>query len=179
MIVEYLEINDNSFHIWLENNFGMISYPHWFLSWKVIWNCVNFINQSLLGYHSSGVSRLVISDSLWPHGLPPARLFCPWNPSGKNTGAGGHFLLHTVWWDETSDLLQIMFLMLLYTSHFCSFGIRHLEKISYSTEYSLGFPFQMYDMFSWIFWVVEYLQLWRVGFLLAVSQTYLKFRPTE
>ena len=33
------------------------------------------------------VSRLVVSDSLWSHGLWPTRLLCPWNSLGKNTGA--------------------------------------------------------------------------------------------
>ena len=28
----------------------------------------------------------VVFDSLWPHGLEPAKL-CPWDPPGKNTGA--------------------------------------------------------------------------------------------
>ena len=35
----------------------------------------------------------VVSDSLQPRGLRPARLLCPWNFPGKNTGVGGHFLL--------------------------------------------------------------------------------------
>ena len=30
---------------------------------------------------------------LQPHGLLPARLFCPWNFPGKNTGVDSHFLL--------------------------------------------------------------------------------------
>ena len=30
----------------------------------------------------------VTSDSLGPHGLKPARLLCPWNSPGKNTGMG-------------------------------------------------------------------------------------------
>ena len=34
----------------------------------------------------------VRSDSLRPHGLQPARLLCSWDPPGKNTGAGFHFL---------------------------------------------------------------------------------------
>ena len=38
-------------------------------------------------------SRLVGSDSLWPHGL---QLVCPWNSSGKNIGVGCHFLLHGI-----------------------------------------------------------------------------------
>ena len=36
----------------------------------------------------------VISNSLWPHGPWPARLLCPWDSPGKNTGVGCHFLLH-------------------------------------------------------------------------------------
>ena len=30
----------------------------------------------------------VISNSLRPHGLQPARLLCPWHSPGKNTGGG-------------------------------------------------------------------------------------------
>ena len=32
-----------------------------------------------------------MSDSFRPHGLQPARLLCPCNFPGKNTGAGCHF----------------------------------------------------------------------------------------
>ena len=31
---------------------------------------------------------------LRPHGLQPARLLCPWDSPGKNTGVGCHFPLH-------------------------------------------------------------------------------------
>ena len=34
----------------------------------------------------------VVSSSLSPYGLQPARLLCPWNSPGKNTGVGCHFL---------------------------------------------------------------------------------------
>jgi len=37
-----------------------------------------------------------MSDSLWPHGLQPTRLLHPWNPPGKSTGVGCHFLLQKV-----------------------------------------------------------------------------------
>ena len=37
-------------------------------------------------------SRLLVSDSLWPPGLYPAKLLCPWDTPGKNTGVGCHFL---------------------------------------------------------------------------------------
>ena len=35
----------------------------------------------------------VVSDSLQPHRLQPARLLSPWDSSGKNTGVGCHALL--------------------------------------------------------------------------------------
>ena len=34
-----------------------------------------------------------MSDSVWPHWLYSARLFCPWDSPGKNTGVGCHALL--------------------------------------------------------------------------------------
>ena len=37
---------------------------------------------------AKGQSSSVVSDSLQPHWLQPARLFCPWNSSGHNTGVG-------------------------------------------------------------------------------------------
>ena len=42
------------------------------------------------------VSCSVVSDSLRPHGLQPARLLCLWNFPGKNTGVGCHFLLQGI-----------------------------------------------------------------------------------
>ena len=38
----------------------------------------------------------VTSNSLGPHGLQLARLLCPWDFPGKNTGVGCHFLLQGV-----------------------------------------------------------------------------------
>ena len=34
----------------------------------------------------------VVSDSLWPCGLQPSRLLCPWDSPGKNTGVSCHTL---------------------------------------------------------------------------------------
>ena len=42
--------------------------------------------------HACACMRAVVSDSLLPHGLQPAKLLCPWNFPGKNTGVGCHFL---------------------------------------------------------------------------------------
>ena len=40
--------------------------------------------------------RSVMSNSLRPRGLQPARLLCPWDFPGKNTGVGCHFLLQEI-----------------------------------------------------------------------------------
>ena len=45
---------------------------------------------------SESVSCSVVSNSLRPHGLQPARLLCPWNFPGKNTGVGCHALLQRI-----------------------------------------------------------------------------------
>ena len=36
---------------------------------------------------------LQLCPTLWPHGLQPARLLCPWDFPGKSTGVGFHALL--------------------------------------------------------------------------------------
>ena len=43
--------------------------------------------------HDCVLKCSVVLDSLWPHGLWPTRLLCPWNSLGKNTGMGSHCLL--------------------------------------------------------------------------------------
>ena len=60
-------------------------------SWK-IW--LYFISVCVCTCASACCS--VVSDSLWPHGLKPARLLCPWNFPGKNTGVGCYFLLQVL-----------------------------------------------------------------------------------
>ena len=49
-------------------------------------------------------SRSVVSDSLRPNGLQPARLLCPWDFPGKNTGVGCHFLLQGIFLTQGSNL---------------------------------------------------------------------------
>ena len=45
----------------------------------------------------------VVSNSLRPHGLYPARLLCPWNSLGKNTGMGSHSLLQGIFPTQGSN----------------------------------------------------------------------------
>ena len=42
-------------------------------------------------YTLESVSYSVMSNSWQPHGLYPARLLCPWDSPGKNTGVGSRF----------------------------------------------------------------------------------------
>ena len=65
---------------------------------------------NLLKSHSSkseltckSVSCSVMSNSLWPYGLQPTRLLCPWNFPGKNTGVGGHSLLQGIFPTQGSN----------------------------------------------------------------------------
>ena len=46
----------------------------------------------------------VVSDSLQPHRLWPARLLCTWNSPGKTTGVGCHFLLQGTFPTQGSNL---------------------------------------------------------------------------
>ena len=78
----------------LENSMGCNS----------LWSCkesdtteqLSLTFTSIAGISSVQFSRSVVSNSLWPHGLQPARLLCPWDSPGKNTGAGSHSLLQGV-----------------------------------------------------------------------------------
>ena len=38
----------------------------------------------------------VVSDSLWSHGLQPAKILCSWDSPVKNTGVACHFLLQGI-----------------------------------------------------------------------------------
>ena len=45
-----------------------------------------------MAYVAAGDKCPVMSDSVQPHGLWPARLLCPWDSRCKNTGMGCHSL---------------------------------------------------------------------------------------
>ena len=61
------------------------------------------------------VSHSVVSDSLWPHGLGPTRLLCPWDPPGKNTGMDCHFLLQGIFLIQGLNLGLLQCRQILYS----------------------------------------------------------------
>ena len=66
-------------------------------------------------FGSDSVSRSVVSDSLWPHGLQATRLLCPWD-SGQEYWSGYHSLLQGIFPTQglNSGLLrcrQILYLL--------------------------------------------------------------------
>ena len=52
----------------------------------------------------------LVSSSLWPHGLSPTRLLCPWDSPGKNTGVGCHALLEGIFLTQGSKPHRLCFL---------------------------------------------------------------------
>ena len=56
--------------------------------------------------------------TLWPHGLWPARLLCPWSSSGKNTGVGSHSLLQEIFPTEGSNPGLLHCWLILYLERF-------------------------------------------------------------
>ena len=59
--------------------------------WRsAFWICASYVKSGIL-YLCLVFIRSVVSNSLRPHVLLPARLFCPQDTPGKNTGVGCHF----------------------------------------------------------------------------------------
>ena len=56
------------------------------------------------------VCVLSVSNSLWPHGLQPTSLLCPWDFPGKSTGVGCHFLLQGIFPGQGSNLFLLYLL---------------------------------------------------------------------
>ena len=72
------------------------------------------------------VSRSVVSDFVTPWTVP-ARLLCPWNSPGKNTGVGSHSLLQGVFLTQGSNL-----------------GLLHCRQILYHLSHQ-GTPVYSYN----------------------------------
>ena len=60
--------------------------------------------------HAHTRTQSLSPDSLWPHGLQPTRLLCPWDFPGKNTEVGCHFLLQGIFPTQGSKPCLLSFL---------------------------------------------------------------------
>ena len=72
----------------------------------------------ILALKCETVSCSVMSGSLWPHGLEPSSLLCPWNSPGQNTGVSCHSLLQEIFLTQRSNP-----------------GLHHCRRILYSLSY--------------------------------------------
>ena len=66
-----------------------------FINFSCLWLQSSHFHLGKLTFHCvvHMYSVALVCLTLWPHGLSPARLFCPWDSPSKNTGVGCHFLL--------------------------------------------------------------------------------------
>ena len=75
------------------------------------------------------LSCSVVSSSLQPHGLQPARLLCPWDTPGKNTGVGCHAFLQGIFptWGLNPALLHCR--ILHHLSHYLCQNILIMPQV--------------------------------------------------
>ena len=81
---------------------------------------------------SESVISLVVSVSLWRHGLEPARLLCPCNSPGKNSGVGSHCLLQGIFPTQRLNLGLPHCRQILY--HLSSQGSPWWKKVVINTS---------------------------------------------
>ena len=99
------------------------------LAWRIPWTEEHNRPQSIgsqrvkPNWNDLHVIHSVMSTSLEPHGLQPARLLCPWNSPGKNTGMDCHSFL------QGSDLAHRY--IFVYKAHMCAY------TYTYSHIYSI------------------------------------------
>ena len=108
-----------------------------------------------------------MSDSLWPHGLQPARLLSPWGFPGNNTGVGYHFLLQGIFPTQGSNS-----------------GLSHFRQMPFFYRLShQGSLVVIYKCDSWAimtaeWWRIDSFELWCWRRLLRVPWTAWRSNPS-
>ena len=77
-----------------------------------------------------------MSESLQPYGLQPARLLCPWDFPGKNTGVSCHFLLRGIFLTQGLNLGLLHCRQTLYHLNYQRSPVNRLNGSSRVTEQS-------------------------------------------
>ena len=67
-------------------------------------NICNFLWKTQAHWYSCMCTHSIMSDSLGPHALYPARLLHPWDSPGRNNGVGCHALLQGIFLTQGSNL---------------------------------------------------------------------------
>ena len=82
------------------------------------------------------LSPSVVSYSLQPHRLQPARLLYPWDSQGKNTGLGCHVLLQGIFLTQELNLHLLRFLHWQVGSlSLVPHGKPNIQKIIFKNEF--------------------------------------------
>ena len=90
--------------------------------------------QSHRHMHAAAGESLSCVWLLWPRGLQPARLLCPWDSPGRNTGVGGHFLLQGIFLTQESNFSLLHCRQIVYHLSHQGRPIRSI-KISSSSQF--------------------------------------------
>ena len=97
------------------------------------------------------------SDSLWPHGLQPARLLCPWNSPGQNTDVVSHSLLEGIFLTQESNLGLLHCRWSLYhLNHQGNYVTLYISKYWVGQNIHLGFSITSYEKTQRKFWPTQY-----------------------
>ena len=88
-------------------------------------SCIFTLNHLL----NESVSHSVVSDSMRPYGVWPARFLCPWNSPGKNTGVGCHVLLQGIF--QTQGLNPNLLWFLHWRQNLCCWDTREACNDAY------------------------------------------------
>ena len=67
---------------------------------------MNIEDTMLRRTNTTAAAASVVSNSVRPQRRQPTRLPCPWDPPGKNTGVGCHFLLQCMKVKSESEVVQ-------------------------------------------------------------------------
>ena len=89
-LLDITEIKINSSRV-VRSDLSLISLDHAVFILLYFINIVSLVTKSCLSL-------------LWPHRLQPAKLHCPWDFPGKNTGVACHFLLQGIFLMQGSIL---------------------------------------------------------------------------
>ena len=118
----------------------------------------------------------VVSDSLLPHGLQPARLLCPWDSPDRYTGVGCHALLQGNLPDpgieprspalqadsllsgppgkpENTGVGSLSLLQGIFPTQESSWGLLHCRQILYQLSYY--YPFLKFYLFKFLLFLIE------------------------